>query len=468
MTKIDDFIIIYIFLFLSLIFFLLLFLFGFYIKIDFVNLENNKEIKSTITITHIEGNEVYYRYKNKIKKRISYYDEIKKNVTIETGDNSNAGFYIKDQGFYYLYPNSSLYIYELENFMLKKYEKRSIFILESGILFSDINLFSKNSYIVIKNDDAYFRISKSRSIIDKSEEFSSKIFCLDGSIIFRPYSQKFDFFERKKDYEVSSSIERLLNSVNVLYQNQSTEITSNDKKKFDIALSRIYQSKNTKFINKDFIKNSLPITIFKNENINFTLPDFDISKFDITNEEIEFISPDNGDFYYNNIKLEKNKRYLLPVFNQQTELVNDLGYTKLIYLINNSNNGYKLVKIKNLTGVSSIKINDKEATLFLEKSNRIKHQNYQFYKVTNNYEYIKNIYVKSDIDIQKIYLLLKKDLDISNFFKIGKINLNGEMYNIYDYGFDDKKNIFIQMNDKINDDILNILFLFDESYSVNL
>jgi len=63
---------------------------------------------------------------------------------------------------------------------------------------------------------------------------------------------------------------------------------------------------------------------------------------------------------------------------------------------------------------------------------------------------------------------LKKDLDISNFFKIGKINLNGEMYNIYDYGFDDKKNIFIQMNDKINDDILNILFLFDESYSVNL
>jgi len=469
MNKNKSFIILYFVLSFTIVFFLFVFVFGFYLKIEFFGLENNKELKSSVFITHIEGNEVYYRYKNKSKRTIIYNDEIKKQVTIETGNNSYIGFYIKDQGYFFLYPNSSLFIEEMDSFLLKKYEKRSFYILENGLLYFDINLFSKNSYLIIKTDDAYFRMTKSKSMIDKTNEFKTKIFCFEGSVNFRPYSSKFEFFESKKNYDISSSIERLLNNSNILTNNHFTTITLEDHKKFDSMLTRIYESKNTKFISKDFIKNSLPITFYQTENVNFYLPDFDILTYDLNSRLLEFTTPEFGDIFFNDTKLEKNKRYLFSVKSENSFIIHDLDFTKIIYNITLNDKEHKYIKIKEMSGIKTIQINDKKTDFFIEKDvTDLDIKNFQFYKIVNNREYIKDIYIKSDIEIQKIYFILKKEIEINNFFKIGEIKLNNVKYNIYDYGFDDNKNIFIRFNENVDEESIKVLFLFDESYSINI
>jgi len=123
----------YIALMFTIFFLSFLIFFVFRFDLSFIGLDNNRELKSEIFITYLEGDEIFYRQKGKNKKNLSYGDEIKKNVSIETGNDSYASIFIKGQGFYYLYPNTSLYFEELENFLLKKYEKKSQIILERGV-----------------------------------------------------------------------------------------------------------------------------------------------------------------------------------------------------------------------------------------------------------------------------------------------------------------------------------------------
>jgi len=84
----------YVALFLTIVFLLFLVLFGFDIDFSFIGLENNKELKSTVLITSIEGNETFYMQKGKINRQLLYNDEIKKCLRIWPQDNDTEGFFV--------------------------------------------------------------------------------------------------------------------------------------------------------------------------------------------------------------------------------------------------------------------------------------------------------------------------------------------------------------------------------------
>jgi len=438
--------------------------FVFRFDLSFIGLDNNRELKSEIFITYLEGDEIFYRQKGKNKKNLSYGDEIKKNVSIETGNDSYASIFIKGQGFYYLYPNTSLYFEELENFLLKKYEKKSQIILERGVIFININLFSKNSKVTLKTDDAYFDISKSKSIIDKNNDFQTKFFGFEGEVLFSPYSSKFELYESKKNYDISGSVERLLNSNNILKDNQYVVIDMEDRKKLEGILKKIYESKNTKLINKKYVENSLSIEKFPIENIDFNIPNLDIADFEFNRSIIELTAPPNGENYLENVRLENSKRYLNSFNKRSLVFVNDLGFTKNIYNISINEMEYKHIKIKEFKGIKNISVNDKFIDFSIQsKDIDIDAPNYLLCSPNQKFDYVKNINIKSDVKIKKIIILIEKERDINNFFKIGEIKINEEKYFMYDYGFDDYKNIYVRLNKDFENEEIKILCFFEET-----
>lgn len=448
------------------LFFLLLFIiFIFSDYFTFPGLENNKELKGECIITYVEGEETYYRQKGKYQKTLSYNDEIRKKISLETGQDSYIGLYIKDQGYYFLYPNTSLYIEELNNFLLKKYQKQSIFILEKGLLYSDLNSFSKNSLIIVKTDDSLLKLTKSKLLIDKTEDFKTRFYCFEGFINFRPNSNKFEFFESKKVYDISASIERLLNTNNILYEGYFSVIDINEQKKLDSIITRIYESKNTKFINADFIKSSLTIPVYSIEDINFMLPESDITKFNFNNGFVEFTSFKENDLYFNNSRLKHNKKYIFNKEAGSLTMTQDLGFTEVIYEGKLGEKEYKPINLKEFHGIKNISINEKRVNYIVNRDIiNLNIKNFILCEPTEKFDNIRNINIKTDLSIQKVLFLFEKEKSINNFFKIGNIDINEKNYFIYDYGFDDNKNIYINLNENFKDEKIKILLIFEERY----
>jgi hypothetical protein len=228
--------------------------FGF---LDFLFREESLMVSSKIT--YMEGRNIFYTIKNKRKETVTPDTRIERAMTLQTGDNSYLGFYIRDHGHYLVYPNSILFIDEIENYQVESMKKESRFNLERGIIYMDVNFLSSNSRLVMETPNTLSMINKGTIYIDKRDDFKTTIYCTGGELFYRPYSTKFELFKEKKTYVITTSIERLLNTSNILRKNEYSIVKYNMQIKLDNLLNQIYESSQTGLINKEYITSSLQI-----------------------------------------------------------------------------------------------------------------------------------------------------------------------------------------------------------------
>jgi hypothetical protein len=474
-----NFIFLYIVLIGVVIFFAFLYLTLFFnIKLPFTkNIFDYKSLEVISAVTYIEGDEIFYYQKGTNKKIVNYLTKLKNDIVIETGKNSYAGFYVKDEGFYFLYPNSSLYIKKLETYKSDKSSKESFFILEKGLLYSNINFYSKNSYLIIETPELYSQMSKGKFLIDKNKNFQTNISCLDGSLYFRAFSSKFEFYEEKKSYVITDSIERLINSGNILTKNESAFIDVNHQKKLDNTLNKVYESKNTKLIDKESIKSDIEIPVFELDDStinNIIIPAFDIEKFDISGHgylEIMNLNEKNQ-CIFNNININANTKYLFYIESGKYVLTENLSFTDIINNFEIKDFQYKNLELKKINGITDIYLNGFKVIFEMNNKhleNNNLNKNNIILKINNNIGKINTIGINLDISPKNIFFLSKEMITEDGFIRTqNHLYLGNEVYYIYNVKKNNDTNLQLQFSEPLTEKNVFFLIEFEKEYYYDL
>jgi hypothetical protein len=467
-----NFIILYIALFWIILFFLFLYIIlTLNIKIPlFSSLFQDKNLEVISKITYIQGSENYYSHRGKKKLKFDHNTQIKSDMIIETGSNSYIGFFIKDHGFYYLYPDTSLYIKKIENYNSEKSIKESVFELEKGILLLDINFYSINSNLILETHDCFCTLNEARAVIDKTGDFSTKIICLEGKINYRAYSEKFEFFENKKNYIITNSIDRLINSSNVLGKDEITTIDVSYQNKLDNLLNKIYESQNTNLINKEYITSYLNIPSGKaslKDKISYIFPAIDINKFSFSGSgHLEISTPnDQSVITFRNENLKNGTQYLFYLDSGKYQVEQTCSFTKIISSIQVSENDFKNLTLKNFYGISDIYINNiKSLFSTMSIKGQSDYENAYILKIENTSGEVKNLTINSDLALKELYLLNDKSEENQLSASKIKINLNDTIFSSYRIESNDKTGFQINFNPSLNDKELFFLVKFEDLY----
>ncbi|HOF00394.1 MAG TPA: FecR domain-containing protein [Spirochaetota bacterium] len=427
--------------FVVLIFLILGYLFRYQINISFFdNLFAEQNLPVTSYIVYLEGRDTSYSINNEKRKTVKYNTPISRKMTIQTGKDSIIAFYIKDHGYYYLYPNSILFIDKIEYYSKNTATKETRLTLEKGRMFADLNFYSDNSYLIMETSNLYLSTNKAKFIVDKIDDFQSNLYCLDGEVYFRPYSGKIDFYRNKKIYVISSSIERLINTANVLKKNQRADIKYSMSNQLDDILNKIYESSFLKNMNKDYIASNLiiPKYLLDINALEFEPPNIDYRDMSISN--ISFLELRIGGtasvLNFMNRPLKDKNRYIFLLSPGLYKIEEDAGFIKKNMTFSLSSGEYKHIDIKRNVGLKTILINSTPyPILFYDYNGPLEIfgkevKNRQIVEIGEIDKKLRNIYFEFDVEVKNIYVLQRDDADDSS---LEKVVYNGKKYSVLNY-----------------------------------
>lgn len=427
--------------FVVLIFLILGYLFRYQITINiFDNLFAEQNLPVISYIVYLEGRDTSYSINNEKRKTVKYNTPISRKMTIQTGKDSIIAFYIKDHGYYYLYPNSILFIDKIEYYSKNTSTKETRLTLEKGRMFADLNFYSNNSYLILETSNLYLSTNKAKFIADKIDDFQSNLYCLEGDVYFRPYSGKIDFYRNKKIYVISSSIERLINTANVLKKNQWTNIKYSMSNQLDDILNKIYESNFFKSMNKDFIASNLIIPKYT---LDINALEFEPPKTnynDISTSNISFlemyIEGTTSVLNFMNSPLKDKNRYIFLLTPGLFKIEEDAGFIKRNITFSLSSGEYKHIVIKKNTGLKTLLINGvSHPILFYDYSGSLELfgnavKNRQIVETGEIGKKLRNIYFEFDTEVKNIYVLQSNEEDDS---ALEKVMYNGRKYSVLNH-----------------------------------
>lgn len=427
--------------FVVLIFLILGYLFRYQITINiFDNLFAEQNLPVISYIVYLEGRDTSYSINNEKRKTVKYNTPISRKMTIQTGKDSIIAFYIKDHGYYYLYPNSILFIDKIEYYSKNTSTKETRLTLEKGRMFADLNFYSNNSYLILETSNLYLSTNKAKFIADKIDDFQSNLYCLEGDVYFRPYSGKIDFYRNKKIYVISSSIERLINTANVLKKNQWTNIKYSMSNQLDDILNKIYESNFFKSMNKDFIASNLIIPKYT---LDINALEFEPPKInynDISTSNISFlemyIEGTTSVLNFMNSPLKDKNRYIFLLTPGLFKIEEDAGFIKRNITFSLSSGEYKHIVIKKNTGLKTLLINGvSHPILFYDYSGSLELfgnavKNRQIVETGEIGKKLRNIYFEFDTEVKNIYVLQSNEEDDS---ALEKVMYNGRKYSVLNH-----------------------------------
>lgn len=417
----------YYFYFLIILFFIFFIFIFFLLELDInltfiTNFFSKESVDIESYIYYLEGD--VYLIKESFKEFAKYNTKITNSITIETGKNSFFSFYIKRQGIYYIYPESTVYIDKIENLNKEKSVKETHIIIEKGKVFFDLNLFTDNSVITVETDTIFLIINKGKILVDKIDNFKTDVFSFGGKVYFRPFSNKFELLKTKRIYGITDSLERLISYNNILYKDEKVSIDYEECKKFDILLSRIYESRNLN-LNKEYIMNNL---LFNKE---YFFNDYDIPLINIDEGildnygYLELVIPNiKYSVFFDGKELRSNTRYIFLLKNGHYKIDSYLSWTYLSEYLDIKNNELTYIYLNNYSGVKDILINNKR-TNFLILSSEEMDKNFRFlYKKSNNFQLIKlenlgdviyNFIIRGDLPIKRLYFFKNNIINSSEY-----------------------------------------------------
>lgn len=457
--------------FVVLIFLILGYLFRYQITINiFDNLFAEQNLPVISYIVYLEGRDTSYSINNEKRKIVKYNTPISRKMTIQTGKDSIIAFYIKDHGYYYLYPNSILFIDKIEYYSKNTSTKETRLTLEKGRMFADLNFYSNNSYLILETSNLYLSTNKAKFIADKIDDFQSNLYCLEGDVYFRPYSGKIDFYRNKKIYVISSSIERLINTANVLKKNQWTNIKYSMSNQLDDILNKIYESNFFKSMNKDYIASNLIIPKYA---LDIKALEFEPPKInynDISTSNISFlemyIEGTTSVLNFMNSPLKDKNRYIFLLTPGLYKIEEDAGFIKKNITFSLSNGEYKHIVIKKNTGLKTFLINGVSyPILFYDYSGPLKIfgkavKNRQIVETGEIGKKLRNIYFEFDTEVKNIYVLQSNEADDS---PLEKVLYNGKKYSVLNHTSNiNNKSALMQFNSNALIERLVIVAEYDE------
>jgi hypothetical protein len=251
--------------------------------------------------------------------------------------------------------------------------------------------------------------------------------------------------------------------INVVYQNR-----------LDSILNRLYESKNTNLIDKEYITSFLKIPSYeyKAKDNDVILPEFDIIKFNAGNKgHLEIKTPENTTVEFNESSLEKNRRYVFFIDAGKYSISQNVNFTQIMNNIQINENEKKTVNLSDINGISNVFIDNVKSSFELsyESINGTNVKNTLLVKITNRQESAGVIAINSDIYVKELYYLNDKgampensSVTGNNFYvdsrKMKSYKINGGNKNSYEVVFDEK----------VKDGEIYFIAVFDDVYMNDL
>ena len=214
------------------------------------------------SVMYISGENVMFSSKGRRYQAVTKDTRITGRMTLRTGDDSAMSFLLKSSGYYYIYPNSVVFIAEVGRFAESNagqdFGRFSEFTVESGKMFCSVNTYSDNSLVQVRTSTANLNVSKGRFFAECENDFVTKVTCVDGEVMFRPTVQKYDN-GRKYSKNDNMPIQRFLSHRNHLSSNEFVILTYEMSSNLENLIDKVCNSSFFPNIDKDTLTNTLTI-----------------------------------------------------------------------------------------------------------------------------------------------------------------------------------------------------------------
>ena len=214
------------------------------------------------SIMYISGENVMFSSKGRRYQAVTKDTRITGRMTLQTGDDSAMSFLLKSSGYYYIYPNSVVFIADVGRFAESNagqdFGRFSEFTVESGKMFCAVNTYSDNSLVQVRTSTADLNVSKGRFFIECENDFITKVTCVDGDVRFRPTVQR-DDVGRKHSKNDNAPIQRFLTHRSRLSSCEFVILTHEMSSDLENLIDKVCNSSFFPNIDKDTLTNTLTI-----------------------------------------------------------------------------------------------------------------------------------------------------------------------------------------------------------------
>ena len=214
------------------------------------------------SIMYISGENVMSSTKGRRYQAVTKDTRITGQMTIRTGADSAVSFLLKSSGYYYVYPNSVVFIADVGRFAEgnagQDFGRFSEFVVESGELFCGVNTYSDNSLVHVRTSTANLTVNKGRFFVKCENDFITKIICVDGDVRFRPAMQRYDV-GRKHSKNDNAPIQRFLTHRSRLSSSEFVILTHEMSSDLENLIDKVCYSSFFPNIDKDTLTNTLTI-----------------------------------------------------------------------------------------------------------------------------------------------------------------------------------------------------------------
>ena len=214
------------------------------------------------SIMYISGENVMFGLKNHRYQAVTKDTRITGRMTIRTGADSAVSFLLKSSGYYYIYPDSVVYISEVGRFAEGKagqeFGRFSEFVVESGKIFCGVNTYSDNSQVRVRTSTADLVVSKGRFFAECENDFVTKVICIDGDVWFRPAVQRYDAVGKHSKND-NATIQRFLTHGSRLSSSEYVILTHEMSSELEHLIDKVCNSSFFPNIDKQTVTDTLTI-----------------------------------------------------------------------------------------------------------------------------------------------------------------------------------------------------------------
>ncbi|MBR3731208.1 MAG: FecR domain-containing protein [Spirochaetales bacterium] len=214
------------------------------------------------SIVSVTGDDVMFSMKNRRYNAVTKDTRIARRMTIRTGADSSVSFILKSSGYYYIYPNSVVYVADVGRFTAggtgRDYGRFSEFAVESGEFFCGVNTYSDNSLVRVRTSTADLMVSKGRFFVKCDNDFVTAVTCVDGEVRYRPAVQRYDT-GRKYSENDDKPIQRFLSHRNRLSSGEFVTLTHEMSSDFENLIDKVCNSSFFPNIDRQDMTNTLTI-----------------------------------------------------------------------------------------------------------------------------------------------------------------------------------------------------------------
>ncbi len=315
-------------------------------------------------IIYSEGSNIKIRYKNRDYEELRPDTFIINQTEIVTGPDSTLIIFSEGHGYYTIYPDSMVFFDNIESFDESREKKETTISLEKGALSVDIKFYSRNSRLIVNTFEAVVFSYGGSFTVFKNTPLTTGIYSIEGELNYRPFSTRFNVLRDKKSFDITRSIERLIDQSNSLKSGEYFIINMDHRERLDQLIKQIYESDTSITLNSEYINRTLHNEHAKG--LPVEMPALSEAASILGNPasliRTEFTIPDDdANYFFRNAKLDKDKKYIICLSPGYHNIMQEYpAFTINNFFSISDSIAIKTIPLRRYSGVQSIIVNNKE------------------------------------------------------------------------------------------------------------